>query len=103
MTETTKKLFRLAAIDTSEGPLHILWTLDEDGVWVLPWASLHALDQRRLGETIARIGSFSDPRMPAEIAELARSGARFVELTAAQAAAITRELAAELPVADIAS
>ncbi len=103
MTEPTKKLFRLAAIDTSEGPLHILWTLDEDGVWVLPWASMRAGDQRRLGETIARIGSFSDPRMPAEIAELARRGARFVELNASQAAAITRELAAELPVADIAS
>ncbi len=102
MTESTKKLFRLAAIDTSDGPLHILWTLDEDGVWVLPWASLHAADQRRLGETIARVGSFADPRMPAEIVQLTRSGAEFVELTAAQAALITRELAAELPVAETA-
>jgi hypothetical protein len=32
MTESIKKLLRLAAIDTSEGPLHVLWTLDEDGV-----------------------------------------------------------------------
>ena len=99
MSETPRKLFRLAAIDTSEGPLHILWTLDEDGVWVLPWASMHAADQRLLGETIGRIGSFADRRMPAEIAGLARSGAEFVELTGAQAAAIMTELVASLPAA----
>jgi hypothetical protein len=102
MTESTKKLFRLAAIDTSEGPLHILWTIDEDGVWVLPWASMRAADQRRLGETIARVGSFANPRMPAEIVELTRGGAEFVQLTPGQAALITRELAAELPVAETA-
>jgi hypothetical protein len=102
MTESTKKLFRLAAIETSEGPLHILWTVDENGVWVLPWASLLAADQRRLGETIAAVGSFSDPGMPAEIVQLTRSGAQFVALSPQHAALITRELAAELPVAEIA-
>jgi hypothetical protein len=100
MTESIKKLFRLAAIDTSEGPLHILWTLDEDGVWVLPWASMHTGEQRRLGETIARVGSFADPLMSAEIVKLTRSGAKFVQLTPEQAALITRELAADLPVAE---
>jgi hypothetical protein len=99
MTETIRKLFRLAAIDTSEGPLHILWTLDEDGVWVLPWVSRRAADQRLLGETIARIGSFADPRMPTGIADLTRSGAQFVALTAGQAAAITTELVGSLPAA----
>ena len=97
MTETTRKLFRLAAIDTSEGPLHILWTLDEDGVWVLPWASMRIADQRLLGETIARIGSFADPRMPTEIAGLTRAGAEFVLLTSDRAAAITSELVSSLP------
>ncbi len=97
MSETIRKLFRLAAIETSEGPLHILWTLDEEGVWVLPWASHQAADQRRLGETIGRVGSFADPRMPAEIVELTRSGATFVELTGSQAAAIAREVASALP------
>jgi len=98
MTEPARKLFRLAAIETSEGPLHILWTLDENGVWVLPWGSYEEFDQRRLGETIGRVGSFSDPRMPAEIVELTRAGARFVELSDAQAATIAGEVAAALPV-----
>jgi hypothetical protein len=49
---------------------------------------------------IARVGSFSDPRMPAEIVELTRGGAQFVQLAPEQAALITRELAAELPVAE---
>jgi hypothetical protein len=61
---------------------------------------MHAADQRRLGETIARVGSFADPRMPAEIVELTKGGAEFVQLTSEQAAVITRELAAELPVAE---
>jgi hypothetical protein len=38
--------------------------------------------------------------MPAEIVELTRGGAEFVQLTPEQATAITRELAAELPVAE---
>ena len=97
MTESTRKLFRLAAIGTSEGPLHILWTLDENGVWVVPWASLRVEDERGLGETISRVGDFSDPRMPAEIVALTRAGARFVALTDAQAAAIAGEVAASLP------
>jgi hypothetical protein len=97
MTETTRKLFRLAAIATSEGPLHILWTLDEDGVWVLPWASFELSDQRRLGETISQVGAFSDPRMPSEIVALTKAGARFVALTPEQAASIAGEVATSLP------
>jgi hypothetical protein len=96
MSETTRKLFRLAAIDTSDGPLHILWTLDEDGVWVVPWAAQQVEDERALGETISRVGAFSDPRMPAEIVALTRGGARFVALTSAQAATIAAEVAASL-------
>ena len=99
MTEPARKLFRLAAIETSEGPLHILWTLDENGVWVVPWASHHEPDQRRLGETIARVGSFADPRMPAEIVELTKAGARFIALSERQAAHIASEVAAALPAA----
>jgi hypothetical protein len=98
MTEPVRKLFRLASIETSDGPLHILWTLDESGVWVLRWASYEELDQRRLGETISRVGSFADSRMPAEIVELTRAGARFVELSEAQATTIAGEVAAALPV-----
>jgi len=98
MTESARKLFRMAAIETSDGPPHILWTLDESGVRVLPWASHEELDQRRLGETISRVGSFADPRMPAEIVDLTRAGARVVELSEAQVVMIASEVAAALPV-----
>lgn len=97
MTETTRKPFRLAAIDTSDGPLHILWTLDEDGVWIVPWASFDIADQRNLGDTISRVGAFSDPRMPAEIVALTEAGARFAALTSEQAARIAGEVATSLP------
>ena len=98
MAAAPRKLFRLATIDTSERPLHILWTVDEEGVWIVPWASFEAEDERRLGETIGRIGAVSDPRMPAEIVALTDSGAQFVALTSQQAATIAVEVASSMPV-----
>jgi hypothetical protein len=73
--------FRIARVEWRGATLFVLWTIDRDGVWVLPSASRSRRDMSAIGRTIRQIGSFWQPQMATQIAVLKVKGrARFVFL-----------------------
>ena len=91
------KDFRIAEVHWRGGPLFVLWTMDEDGVWVLPGASRARQDMRTIGETIQQTGSFWNPQMAPRIAHLQNEGrVHLIDLDDKDQDAIGAELVAKL-------
>jgi hypothetical protein len=62
--------FRIANVEWRGAALFVLWTIDNDGIWVLPSASRSRRDMSKVGRAIQLIGSFWQPQMASKIADL---------------------------------
>jgi hypothetical protein len=91
------KEFRIAEVPWQGAPLFVLWTIDEDGVWVFPGASRTREDMRTLGRIISVTGSMWHPQFPVLLAQVQSEGhVDLIELTDDDQDALNAELAGRL-------
>jgi hypothetical protein len=98
------KELRIAEVEWQGALLFVLWTMDEDGLWVMPSASRTRQDMRTLGETIRELGSLWHPDAARRFADLENDGlVYFVHLTDDEQNAVGAELVCRLPPAGVIS